>query len=873
MSERGRLPGKLDVEVRCTWSASGANIEGKQGILLWCAYTGQQKEAIQDWGWLAALHPEDRERARRLWLYAAERKHFYETWYRIRNCQGAYHTFVIRCMPLMDKDGTLKEWISEIVMAVAERALYATDGWQARLESHMFIEHAYIGMVYLALDGRFLQVNERFCNIVGYRHEELVGHHFSEFTAPEDVKSGEERMAQQRAESGGPYITEKRYVRKDGATIWVSLTVMLVPLPSHEPFCFFTLVEDITERKKLEEEQTLLLEFERAVGDVERRERQEAAALVDQLRAIFEAMTDGVIFCDAQGRLLVINAAAHKMLELEPESDFVGKTYRQDLPTYMSYNEEGQLLTQNQWPLERILRGEVLSSQQAETMILQMPSGRETLLNVSGAPVYDRRGSQIGAVCVLRDITTSRRKERRVQQALDALLTIVEEIGHIPDQDEKAAANPPQSPTLNTVGYRLVEIIRQVLRCQYVACNAIDPQTEKLHFVGVSGLTDAEAQLYKKEVEQTPVSSYFDEETLAKFRANEAVVRDLALSPFVQPHMDFGIRYRLFAPMLLNDQLIGALAIGSSRTNIIYEREEIALVKALARLIVQVIERVRLLNEWTVTHTNELALQEANRRFDSFLSIASHELRTPLTTIKGNVQLSMRRLETLRRQMEQELTSTGCTELVMHGLERVQQPLLQATHRTSVQERMISDLLDASRIRANRLELVKRPYDLLNIVRTTLDDLQYIAAERVVHVHMPEVEHIPIVADADRIGQVINNYLVNAFRYSPPERPVEVTLELIEGGRLARLSVRDQGAGIAEEDLEHIWERFYRSNNNATELYSNAGGGLGLGLHISRTIIDMHGGQVGVSSVRGRGSTFWFTLPLACDPAQEKSLE
>jgi len=126
-------------------------------------------------------------------------------------------------------------------------------------------------------------------------------------------------------------------------------------------------------------------------------------------------------------------------------------------------------------------------------------------------------------------------------------------------------------------------------------------------------------------------------------------------------------------------------------------------------------------------HANELALQEANHRFDEFLSIASHELRTPLTTIKGNIQLVVRRLRQLER-----LVSTG--EKVPAGqLEKIRTPLLYAEHRVNVQNRMISDLLDVSRVQANELSLVVQPCSLAVIVRETVEDQRYITRESVNH--------------------------------------------------------------------------------------------------------------------------------------------
>jgi PAS domain S-box-containing protein len=856
MSKQGVLVETLDIETQFTWTASGDGIVGKS-IPLWCAYTGQQEEAMQNWGWTEALHPDDRERVRQLWRQAIEHKRFYETWYRIHNHEDGYHTFLIRCMPILHDDGTLKEWVSQFVSATAERLLLEADSLSINLLQHSFFEQAAIGVVYVSLDGRYFHVNEYFCSLTGYHRDELIGRRAEDITFPEDDETSRLCQPQRLAGSLPSYVFEKRYIHKNGETIWAKVTSIVLRLPSGEPLCFFGLVENITTRKIAEEEQRRLLEVERARVDTERQEKLEVAALTEQLKAVFEAMTEGVIFSDVNGKILLQNTAGSRLME-SGEIDLTGEHHLMLLPLYEFYDKHRQPLSSEQIPLSRILRGEVLLNEHAEEIIVRLPSGREVVLAASGAPVYDQRGHMMGGVCVFRDITESRQKEQRAQQALNTLLTIVEEVSHLPAQ---SGTSPDAVParSLYTVGQSLTEIIHQVLQRHFVACILREPQTGQLRVAGVSGLTTEEEDIFRREVEQPGESDYLDSETNG-LRNNEVVIRDLVTQPYDKTRSDFGIRYRLIAPMVLDKQLIGALIIGQSGADVTYTSEEIALVKAIARLIVQVIERVRLTNEWLAARTNELALREANRRFDAFLSIASHELRTPLTTIRGNIQLALRRMEKLKSQYSQQLVGSGNYEQVMSGMERVHDPLLHAIQRTDVQDRMIGDLLDASRIRANKLELVMRPCDLADILREIVEDLRYLASDRQVQLHLPELKPVPIVADVDRIGQVVNNYLTNALRYSAADSPVEISLEIIENGKTARVAVRDQGSGIAPEDLEHIWERFYRAHN--VEKQYDTGAGLGLGLYISRTIIERHNGQVGVASSQGKGSTFWFTLPL-----------
>ncbi|MBO0792277.1 MAG: HAMP domain-containing histidine kinase, partial [Ktedonobacteraceae bacterium] len=427
----------------------------------------------------------------------------------------------------------------------------------------------------------------------------------------------------------------------------------------------------------------------------------------------------------------------------------------------------------------------------------------------------------------------------------------------IPEQEEKTSIEEGcLTSRIIAAGKSLAEIISQVLNCRYVVVFALEPPDDHHLLLGISGLTPEQEERLRAETNRAPLVDYIHATDIARLRANHVVTIDLKHQPYPTPRSDFGARYRLIAPMVLHGQLVGLFVIAKTSTEhadiaSAYTQEEIALAKGVAKLTALVIERVRLLQEWAEARARELALQEANRHYDSFLSIASHELRTPLTTVKGNMQLAQRRLETLKRQLEQSPT-------LIEQLERVQKPLEYAVQRANAQERMISELLDASRMQVGRLKIMIHPCNLIEIVQNVVKDVQQTAVDRELLLKLPEEKTIPIMADADRIGQVVHNYLTNALKYSPADRQVEVSVK--QEGQLVYVFVKDEGPGLSPEAQTQIWERFYRAPGIEVQYGSDSG--LGLGLYLSRTIIELHHGQVGVQSVQGKGSTFWFAIPV-----------
>jgi signal transduction histidine kinase len=175
--------------------------------------------------------------------------------------------------------------------------------------------------------------------------------------------------------------------------------------------------------------------------------------------------------------------------------------------------------------------------------------------------------------------------------------------------------------------------------------------------------------------------------------------------------------------------------------------------------------------------------------------------------------------------------------------------------------RLLTLLFDMAALRADRLELHRAPCELATLVGEQVAALRVTAPERTIRLHLPVGDApVPVEADADRIGEVITNYVTNALKYSPTDQPVDVSVEV--RGRRARVAVCDHGPGLAKEEQARVWDLFHRVPG-VTARDGAQGGSLGLGLHISRAIVTAHGGRVGLHSTVGQGSTFWFTLPLA----------
>jgi PAS domain S-box-containing protein len=239
--------------------------------------------------------------------------------------------------------------------------------------------------------------------------------------------------------------------------------------------------------------------------------------------------------------------------------------------------------------------------------------------------------------------------------------------------------------------------------------------------------------------------------------------------------------------------------------------------------------------------------KEEEERKDTFIGIASHELKTPLTTVKGFTQLLKRQMHRLGMR-EQTTTLTRMEEQI------------------NALNKLVNELMDITRIQAGKLECIWEEVNIDELVRSIVEVQQQTSGQRESSQHTikvsGEVQHT-IIGDLALLERVFNNLITNAVKYSPKANAVDIWMGCVEES--AVIKIRDYGIGIAQEELEHIFDRFYRASAAAK---SRAIQGLGMGLWIAREIVKQHGGQITVESKQGEGSTFCVELPFSFVPEQ-----
>jgi PAS domain S-box-containing protein len=280
-------------------------------------------------------------------------------------------------------------------------------------------------------------------------------------------------------------------------------------------------------------------------------------------------------------------------------------------------------------------------------------------------------------------------------------------------------------------------------------------------------------------------------------------------------------------------------------------RDQRGQIVGLVGVATDITERKRAERELEALFAAEQRLREeaerANRAKDEFLAIVSHELRSPLNALRGwgHVLANTRPLDPALLER--------ATAAIKRSVEH--------------QARLIDDLLDTARIMSGNLSLERRPLDLVEAINAALEVVRPIAAAKHIELRIAsDPPAVAVVGDSGRLQQVVINLVSNAIKFTPENGRVEVGVEL--GGDRVRISVRDNGIGIAPEFLPHVFDRFTQADTSTTR----RAGGLGIGLALVRHLVELHGGAVRADSPGpGHGARFTIELPAAPDAAAPRT--
>ncbi|MFL5355612.1 ATP-binding protein [Archangium sp.] len=669
------------------------------------------------------------------------------------------------------------------------------------------------GMVYRGANehlGSLSYASQGALALSGHPPEDFTGHHMTweELLHPEDrARIWKEREA--ALATGAPFTLTYRIRTHAGEERWVWERGVGIPGPDEHLQALEGVILDITDLRRAQQERERL--------------HEQVEAEHSRLETILQQLPVAVHIVEApSGRNLYFNTQAerhlgHPMLE---------STCVRDYAQYRAIHPDGTRFAADEYPIARVLAtGE---AQPQEELLYDRPDGSVRVFLINAGPIHDAQGELRAVVASFTDVTELKRAEQHqaflasVSETLASSLDYESTLSHVvqravPDLGDGCALDMLEPDgTLRRLAVAHVDPVRKEVSRELALHHPLrldDPVGPGA--VIRTGRTELVAEL--------------TDEMLVQFASDP---RHLELL------RGTGVTTSLIVPLHARDRTFGALSLfccrgGNPRAHQRYGREEQLLAEDLARRAALAVDNARLYRE----------AQRSVQLRDEFLSVASHELKTPLTP------LSLK-LSALSRELPRSGVENGRTQTLQRHVE-------VARRQVQKLNTLIGALFDVSRIAQGRLTLELAETDLREVVDEVVGWFMPEATRVGTWLGVEGDTHVTGRWDRLRLEQVITNLISNAIRYGAGH-PIHARVEL-DGG-LARLVVRDQGIGISPEAQERIFGKFERAVSDRNY------GGLGLGLYITRSIVEALGGSIRVESRPGEGSTFTVELPRSGPP-------
>jgi len=584
-------------------------------------------------------------------------------------------------------------------------------------------------------------------------------------------------------------------------------------------------------------------------------ETRRTAALATEhanmLDAVFNAMNEGIIVLDMQGKGVISNKTATRFLGLPADKQLAIAAFLDEHPTYTL---RGRRFSTEEFPLLRALRGEEIHG---ERFFTKRADNSERSVEVNVVPLFDSDAGQIGVVGAFRDITEQVRVEQRIRRALDTMLHAAEAISGMTDIQEIARSVLAMTLTVLNAKRGVVQLYNEETQC-----------FTPLLSTGFSTGTE-QAWLVEQNAWLAPESGHscgFRELLLE----GHATLVNAEQCPEEAEAYRFKNTMILAAPITHNSHLQGVLMLDrslmpQSKRNTTqslaltdFNIWDIAVVEGIARLAGLAIEQARWQQEAKIARSNEEVMREANALKDEFLAITAHEFRTPLTVVLVHSQMMAR---TLKRAPD--VVDPVLQEKLHDSLSTIETQAHQLTN-------IVNTFLEVTRLNRGQITLSLEEISLEIIVKQSVEN--HAATSPIHHIsyHITQSDTPYFVrGDSARLQQIFANLLQNAIKYSPLGGPITIFLSQRQekDDKYVEIRIQDRGIGIPPDAQPHLFERFYRAPNSI----GSKARGVGLGLYVVAEFVRLHGGTIHVESsgVVGEGSCFIVTLPLKSEQLEQ----
>jgi PAS domain S-box-containing protein len=778
---------------------------------------------VVSWGKYRAFHPDGRPYEPGDWSMArclSEGKTTNAAETHFQRFDDSHGVLLGSAAPIYDDKGVLTGALSvfvditELVEArkkaqELERRLGQQQAAQTEVELRKaaILEGSLDCIIVIDREGRIADFNRAAEATFQYERDEVLGKEMASLLIPlqyrEQHRHGLKRYVETRK---GPVIgkrVELSALRRDGSEFPVELSI--TPIHVGDAIFFTGYLRDITDRRRAEAERVELLA----------REQRARASLATTLNSI----GDAVIATDASGLITFMNPVAESLTRWSLD-DAAGKPLR---TVFRIVDDRTRKEVES--PADRVIRDGVVVGPGNRTVLIAR-DGTQCAIDDSGAPIRDDAGVLTGVVLVFRDVTAKAKEEDRREFLTDATpaLSSVLDV-------QKTLSTLARLAVPKLADWCAVDMIGDdpSLSIQ-VAVAHVDPaKLQRAEDLGKRYPPDPHAKTGVPNVLRTGKSEFYPEIPEELLAASAVDAEHLRLL------RELRLRSAMVVPLTARGRVLGAITFIFAESGRRYTDEDLLFAEDFARRAAIAVDNARLYESEQNARRNA---EVANRAKDDFLATVSHELRTPLNAMLGWTRL-------LR---------AGDLPQAKHA------SALEVIERNAVsQAQLIEDLLDVSRIISGKLRLDVQSVELADIVEQALHSLHLASEAKGIRIAAALDSNAgPFMGDPHRLQQVVWNLLSNAIKFTPKGGRINITVERVDSS--LRLSVADNGHGMKAEFLSHAFERFKQADGATTRAY----GGLGLGLAISRHIVELHGGSIHVESKgEGHGSTFIVLLPVS----------